>query len=79
MTTDWMNPLNKIRIRKAVLKKAPQVELEDGRMMNLDYAHTKGRVLITPKPTTKHTNSFVPRGFFSIKTIRDNEWLASDA
>lgn len=76
---DWMNPLNKIKIRNAVVKKQTQVELTDGRILSLDYAHTKDQVLITPYPTTEFPNSFVPRGYFAIKTIKDKEWLASDA
>ena len=76
---DWLNPLNKLKIRAAVVKKAPQVTLGDGRVMNLDYAHTKGQVLITPEPTVAFPNSFVPRGYFTIKTIKDDEWLTSDA
>lgn len=80
--TDWLNPLNRIRIQNAVRSKAPQVQLmlPHHRLFNVDYSRENGKVQISPDRLVSIAESdldsnLIPRGTFDIATITDAEWL----
>ena len=74
---DWLSPLNKMIIQKAVKAKETSVTIRDGRKFTLDYEKrgSEGLVLIKPH---KHSGSFVPMGYFDIKKISHLSWLSED-
>jgi hypothetical protein len=67
----WMNPLNKLKWRKVIIKRMTTCTLDDGRKFTLDYDKQPGLVLI--KPTT----GFFPMGWINIKKVEreDGEWI----
>ena len=72
---DWLNPLNRLAIHKAVKAKQDRVTLNDGRIIALDYEKVKGKVHMSPIPTDKHPNPFVPRGYFDLKMVKSVDWI----
>ena len=68
---DWLSPLNRIEIHKAVKKGATKVTLDRGRVFLLDYEIRPGEVYIKPE------YGLVPQGYFNVKRIKDVEWLAT--
>ena len=70
----WMNPLNKIKWRKAILAKKTRFTLDDGREFTLDYKRVPGKVLIKP------VKGLVPMGWFDLERIErgDGGWIVGD-
>jgi hypothetical protein len=75
MTEDWLSPLNRILIQRAVRNKQSSVTLRDGRKFDLDYDKRKSENMVQIKPH-KQAGTFVPMGFFDIKRLTDSSWLS---
>lgn len=80
VTTNWMNPLNKLRWQVAIKARAPQVTMLDGSKFVLAYsgAGHKGSVFFKPISTSS-SKALVPRGTFDIETVLSDDWLDDDA
>ena len=73
MSYDWMNPLNKLKLRGAINEKAPQVVFSNGQTFDLTY--NGPNVKVTPHVTIEFPNPFVPMGIFEIRMVNDVGWL----
>lgn len=80
MTTDFLNPLNKLRWRDAVKAKKNKVTLVDGRSFDLTYVYSdgshKGTVVFAPSQGVVQV--LVPRGKLDIERVLDDDWLDSE-
>ena len=73
MAEDWLSPLNRIIWMAAFRKKEQTVTLRDGRKFVIDYDRRPGEVFVKP---AKGSGDLVPRGFFNLKKVTENVWLA---
>lgn len=76
MNKNWISPTNKIVWIKAFRRKATKVTLPkpDGRTFICQYDLRPGEVLVTPA----NGRSFVPRGWFNLDKVTNEEWLDDD-
>lgn len=74
---NWMSPLNKLIWIKAFRKKQTSVTLRDGRRFELDFERTPGKVLIYPAVTATGHDTIVPRGWFDLDRVTDDQWLTT--
>lgn len=72
--TRWLNPLNKIKWRKAIIARQTTFMLDDNRAFTLDYKRVKGKVLIRP------VKGFTPMCWLDVKRVeqQDGDWIVSD-
>lgn len=75
--TNWQSPLNKLRIQKAVKSRAPRVQLDDGRILLLNYEKQKEEVFIYPERTVAG-QGFAPCGYFPVDKILSSHFVEFD-
>jgi hypothetical protein len=66
---DWMNPLNRLALTKAVKAREKTVTL-DNKIYRLNYELRPDKVWVYPL-----TGSYVPSGWFDIKRIKSNAFI----
>jgi hypothetical protein len=71
---DWLNPLNRIAIRKSVTNSWSSVKLDDGRLLNIEYMKDGKTVMLSPP----RGYGLVPMGYFPIAKIKDEQWITAD-
>jgi len=72
---DWLSPLNKILIQRAVRVKANTVILRNGKKFKLDYDKRASENMVQIKPV----EGFVPMGYFDLKKITHSSWLSESS
>jgi hypothetical protein len=66
--SDWLNPINKIKLGQAIKAKRNIVQLDD-KVYTIDYKKRPGVVWVEP------IHGVVPCGWFSVDDIGKENWF----